>query len=399
MTRPRATFGLVLHLACQGLMESRLILALLVAAIAAGMGFQVPNTANLLGYRTELLTQGIASGFGDVRLRPHHGRLADAGAIADRIARFEEVRAVVPLLTLPGAVGRDGHFVGTPVTGLDQTAARRPFRLVEGHLLDRGDREGIVLGSALASSLGVKLGDSVQLRLIVGTAKTLLDEEDVGRYTMVVRGIAAGSFGACGADIALVDRSFLASELGDEGAADVVLVYSDAPFSAPSLASRLGATFPDLIARPWTQDSKFLGNAVHASSAVASVTRSMVIFAVLIPVWALLYIRVLHRQRQIGILRALGFRQVEVFAVYLLQAVIVGVIGVALGALLGYALIEWFRAHPIFAMDDFVLRPVLSVSSFLWPGCLVLATTLVAGVLPAWRAARVDPASTLRGLQ
>lgn len=397
MRRSRATLGLILHLSLQMVTESRLTVALLVAAIAAGMGFQVPNSANLDGYRDELLVQGLATGFGDVRLRPREGRrFVDADALAVRVASAAQARAVLPLLTLPGAVGHEGNFVGAAVTGLDQTQARRPFRLVAGELVSRGDREGIVLGAALAAQLGAKVGDSVQLRLVLGTASTLLDEDDIGRYTMVVRGLAAGAFGACGSETALVDRSFLARELGEERAADLILVYSDAPFAATELASRLGASFPEVLSRPWTEDSKFLGNAVQASSAVASVTRSMVVFAVLIPVWALLHIHVLHRQRQIGILRALGFRQIEIFAAYLSQALLVGVVGVALGALIGYGLLSWFQAHPIFEMDDFVLRPAISAGSFLWPACLVLATTLAAGVVPAWRAARLDPARALR---
>jgi ABC-type lipoprotein release transport system permease subunit len=400
MTTARATPGLLLYLARRGLLESPLVLALLLAAIAAGMGFQVPNAANLAGYRAELLAQGIQAGFGDVRLRPRRGqRLVGADAIAARVAAREHVHTSVPVLTLPGAVGREGRFVGTAVSGLDQTSVRRPFRLVTGAPVHPGDTRGIVLGSALASRLGAGVGDTVQLRLILGAARTMLEDEDVGRYTMTVRGLAAGAFGVCGSDVALVDRAFLDAQTGGTGAADLILVYSDAPFEAPALASRLGAAFPDLTARPWMDDSSFIGSSVRASAAIATVTRAMVVLAVLIPVWALLYIRVLHRQRQVGLLRALGFGQIEIFAIYLLQAFLVGLAGVALGAGLGYGLVRWFQAHPIFAMEDFVLRPLLSPGIFLWPAALIFATTLAAGVLPAWRAARLDPVRALRGLE
>lgn len=390
----------MLHLARRGLLESRVVLALLVAAVAAGMGFQVPNSANLDGYRDELLAQGVSAGFGEVRLRPaKRRRFEDAGALATQVTAQESVRVALPFLSVPGAVGRRGRFVGTTVVGVDQTAARLPFRVVAGAAVQPGDARGIVLGAALAQRLGLAVGDSVQLRLILGSAdNSLLDEDEVGRHTMAIRGLAAGAFGACGSNVAIVDRAFLVAEVGGQSPADAVLVYSDAPFDAPRLAQALGAALPEVSARAWTEESGFLRSAVEASATVFAVTRAMTVLAVLIPVWALLYVHVLNRQRQVGILCALGFRHGEIFTIYLLQAVLVGVVGVGLGALLGYGLILYFQVHPIFAMDDFVLRPVMAPGTFLWPAGLILSATVGAGVWPAWRAAKVDPARALRGL-
>lgn len=396
----RAPLGLLLHLALRGLREDRLVVALLVAAVMAGMGFQVPITANLVGYRSELLAQGLSGGFGEVRLRPRGGgRFPDGEALAARVRAQAPGAVVLPLLTLPGAVGREGRFHGAPVTGMDQTAARRPFRLVAGAPVSRGDERGVVLGAALAARLGVKVGDPVELRFLAGAVtQTLLDPGELGRHTATVRGLSAGAFGLCGQDAVLVDRAFLAGATALGEAADLLVVYSDAPATAAELAARLEAAFPEASVKPWSVDSGFLRAAVEAVTAVTAVTSSMTVLAVLIPVWALLHIHVLRRRREIGLLRALGFARGEVFVVYLLQALLVGLAGVALGALLGYALVAWFRGHPIFAMDDFVLRPVLSPQAFLSPALLVLATTLAAGVLPALGAARVDPARTLRGL-
>ena len=400
MRRRAASGAILVHLAWRGLVDRPLVSVLLAVAVAAAMGFQVANAANLAGYRDELLAQGITSGFGEVRLRPRRGgRLNHADTIASQVVERERIAAALPVLTLPGAVGRDGRFIGTAVSGLDQTAARRPFRIVEGSVVAPGDMDGVVLGTSLASQLGASVGDRVQLRLILGTGKTVLDEEDVGRFTLTVRGLATGAFGVCGAQVALVDRGFLDAQLGGDAAADLILVYSDAPSGARALAARLSEALPDLSARAWMDDSAFLGGAVRSSETLATVSRAMVVLAVLVPLWALMHVQVLHRRREVGVLCALGFAEVEVFGLFLLQAVLIGVAGVVLGAALGAGLVAWFQVHPLFAMEGFVVRPALGLGILLWPGALVLATATAAGAFPAWRAARSDPAQALRGVE
>src|SRR5438045_2801972 len=105
------SLALLFFLAGRGLLRSRLTTALLFAAVAAGVGFQVPNTANMLGYERALLDEGVTYGNGEVRLRPREGaRFDDAEALAARLARDPAVRAAVPVVTLPGAVGHAGTF-------------------------------------------------------------------------------------------------------------------------------------------------------------------------------------------------------------------------------------------------------------------------------------------------
>ena len=123
----------------------------------------------------------------------------------------------------------------------------------------------------------------------------------------------------------------------------------------------------------------------------------MVGLAVLMPVWALLYVHVLHRQRQIGVLAAIGLSRREVFAVHLMQAAVVGVVGVVIGCAVGYGLVTFFMHHPIFKTTGFVIVPAVTAGTFAIPALLVLGTTVIAGVFPAWRAARIDPARILRG--
>ena len=72
--------------------------------------------------------------------------------------------------------------------------------------------------------------------------------------------------------------------------------------------------------------------------------------------------------------------------------------GAALGCALGGAALHWFEVHPVFESAEFVVRPVASTAGFYEPALVILGTTVLAAILPAWRATQVDPARVLRGV-
>jgi putative ABC transport system permease protein len=125
----------------------------------------------------------------------------------------------------------------------------------------------------------------------------------------------------------------------------------------------------------------------------------MGVLAVGIPVLALLYISTLHRRRQIGLLTAMGFTRADLFVTFLLQALILGAAGVLVGGLAAFGLVRYLVAHPIFNWQGFVVRPVLTFGDMARTTGAILATAVVAGSYPAWRAARLDPSRILRGIE
>jgi lipoprotein-releasing system permease protein len=391
-----ALASVAFFLARRSLVESRLTMVLLVGAVAAGTGLQIPNAANMLGYKAELLDEGVTAWLGDVRVRSIKDPAFEEGvALADKLKSYPGVRLSLPFLFLPGAVGRNGRFLGALVMGVPTDATTLPFRLVRGELPSKGD--GLVLGATVARRLGVDVGDAVQLRVVLSTLPTPFPEESIGRYSIPIKGIAGGSFGSM--ETIFVDRSFLAAEAGTPEAASIIIVHTDDHAAAKPVAAAIGADLPDAQVLAWMDDGAYLVNALNATDAVGTVSQTMVVAAVTIPVLALLSMSVLHRRREVGVLSAIGFGQAEIFLAFLLQALIVGLLGVSIGCGIGYGLVRYFQATPIFEWESFVIRPVLSIECFLRPSIVVLAATVFAGVYPAWRASRVDPARVLRGIE
>ncbi len=389
---------LLVYLARKSLFSSRITLVLLVLSLAAGAGFQMANTANLSAFRASLLDENLTHGTGDVRVEPRdEARFRDGDAIAAQIRALPGVRDAQPLLVFAGAIGKTGkRFYGAPIYGVSPMQLP-PYHLLQGTHLAPGDRDGILLGTQYVKRLEVGVGDKVELRVIFGVAGAAIDDDNVGRFTMTVRGIVGGSASAY--RFAYIDRSFIAAEAGDPKSASAILVHLYDHEAAREVAARIAAVVPSAEAVGWREDDPYLPNYLGANETVTSVSYAMVIAAVSVPMWALLYIHVLRRRREIGVLVAMGFGTGEVFAMYLLQALVVAIIGCAVGAALGLGLILYFQAHPLFEWETMVVRPLVAAGVFAGPALVITATALLAGSYPAWRAARTDPAAVLRRLE
>jgi putative ABC transport system permease protein len=408
--RDRAGGALLVFLAARNLAANRSTLVLLTAAVAVGTGFQIPNAANLAGYTAALVEHGISSGSGDVRVRPRRGSVfVDGDAVATRAGRVAGVGAVVPVLMLPGSLGSaeavhaKSHHLSLPVAGIDPGRARAPYHLVRGAPLAPADDGGVLVGASAASELGVDVGDRVSLRVILAAGpggRLVLDDQGVGRYELVVRGVVAGVFGAF--DPVFVDRAFLAREAGTPGAASALFVYAPAGAdrvthdAAGALAARVAAALPEATATPWGDDAPFLRASIHASNVIGDLSQSMVFLAVAVPVMALLTISALGRRRQTALLAAMGFGRGEIWAAALLEAVLVGLLGSIAGVAIGLGAVAYFERHPVFVWHAFVMRPALSPALLLRSAGLAIGATVLAAVYPTWRASTLDPARVLR---
>jgi lipoprotein-releasing system permease protein len=383
-------------LALRGMWSSRGLL-LVIVAVALGAGIQMSNAANLAGFEAALLDDVLAHGRGDIRITPRD-RSRFTQAEADAAVAQSASHEAVYLLVYPGGVaGSNRRFLPASVIGVDRSASRPPYRLVAGAPLAEAGDHGVLLGTGLAVRLGVTIGDPIELRAVLGPRDALLGLPNTVELSGVVRGIVSGTSGSYRA--VFVDRAVLGAAAGATGAVSLIALHTGRPHDAASDAASLAAGHPELEVRSWRDHDPGVAAYLEIRDTIGTISYLIVIAAVAIPMWTLLYIHVLRRQRELAILRAVGLSRGELFAICTLQSVVIAIVGCALGAGVGLLLTHYFSAHPILQVESLIVVPLLDARMFLVPFVVILVTSIVAAIHPSLRAARVAPAVVLRRIE
>jgi putative ABC transport system permease protein len=319
-------------------------------------------------------------------------RVRDAVPIAlgDNVQGLRIVGTTTQLFTVAVAIDRP------PFYGI---SAGRPFE---------SEREA-VLGSAAAARLGLKLNDTFISShgslesadethhdsapyKIVGILTPTGTPADLGIYVPLQSYWHIHGISDAVAESATLSDAAIGGASPEALGVTAVLVRARDISSAYQLYQQINASRDVQAALPGavlTQFLDLLGQGQRVLSLVAYVALVMAGLSVALT----LYGAVLARQRDIAVLRALGASRGTILGVALLEALILGLLGLAGGALLGYAaaaiIASTLRYQSAVAIS-------LGFEPALIPTALVLlGVGLAAGLAPALRAYRVDPAITL----
>jgi lipoprotein-releasing system permease protein len=385
--------------------------ALILAAVAVGVSVIVFLSALIGGLQTSLIDKTLGSQphvtLRNPREAPRPLAAARPGvAIARRIAETSQrLRSIDQWPALLAAVEQTpGVIAASPsITGAGYAVradARSPI-VVRGveperflaiidvrRRLDAGrydlDGGGVVIGSELAAELGAVVGDKLRLTSSEGV-------EDV----VTVRGIF--TLGAEAVDVSWVLttlRHAQALYALPGGATTIELKVSDV-FDAERIAGELRAR-TGLRADSWMTVNAELLTGLSAQSQSKLMIQFFVIVAVALGIASVLIVSVVQRSREIGILRAVGTPRWRISLVFLIQGGVLGIVGSIVGSGLGALLARLFERLTVEADGEPRFPVQLDLSLFATAAAIATGIGLLAAVLPARRAARLDPATAIR---
>jgi lipoprotein-releasing system permease protein len=151
-----------------------------------------------------------------------------------------------------------------------------------------------------------------------------------------------------------------------------------------------------LVAESWMATNAQLLTGLRSQNASSIMIQTFVVLAVALGIASVLAVSVVQKSREIGILRATGTSTRQVLRIFLLQGGILGLVGSALGVALGVGL-GLFFANLARNPDGTSTFPVsLDLVLYLRSAALAMGVGLVAALLPARRAARMNPADIIR---
>ncbi|MDX8533314.1 FtsX-like permease family protein [Mesorhizobium sp. VK25A] len=285
-------------------------------------------------------------------------------------------------LAVRGDVSRSIGIVGIEADDYFRIV-RLPDYIVAGE--PRLESDDILVGLDLANDLGVTVGD--KLNVASGNG---------GNRVLTIRGIFdLGNRGVNERNtyVQLRTAQSLLNLIG--GVTDIDMTVTDV-YAAESIAQDIGATLP-VKAESWIVTNAQFFTALWAQTLSSLLIRSFVGLSVAFGIAAVLVVSVLQRSKDIGILRAMGSSRGKILRVFLIQGGVLGFLGSLLGCLLGgAALFAWYR----FARQpngDELFPLLIEPSLFAFSALLATVTGVLAGMVPAFRAARLDPVEAIRG--
>ena len=322
-----------------------------------------------------------------VQPRPQRLRSVDQWEqIATLAAATPGVVAVSPVVSGPAFASRSGTSKSVVLMGVQPQDYRRVVKM-DGYMTQgRFDVSGTraLIGIDLAQDLGLAVGDKLRVTSATGRAETL----DIG-----------GLFDMGNRDL---NRRwvFVTLKLGQTlldfpgGVSNIDLTVTDL-FGADPVADTLRAQ-TGLTVESWMQTNASLLSALSNQSASNNLIRSFVVIIVALGISSVLVVSVVQKQREIGILRAMGTGRRRIMSIFLLQGGLVGLVGSVLGAALAYGLLLFFSSilkgtdgKPMFAAE-------LDLGLVAMASLIACGVGLVAAAVPARSAARLDPVQAIR---
>jgi lipoprotein-releasing system permease protein len=258
----------------------------------------------------------------------------------------------------------------------------------------------IVLGKDIAEDLGATLNSVV---LVTSPQGELTPFGLVPKYS---RFRVVGIFNSGFFDY---DSSWAFTRLSDtqnlEGLGDQITVLEfkvDDIYQAGQISQRLEqAAGKGFMATNWMEQNKALFRALRLERLVTFITIGLIVFVAALNILISLTMMVMEKTRDIAVLMSMGTRKSQVRRLFITQGLLIGVIGTAIGLVLGYAL-SWAGGHyhllslapEVYSIDYVPFAPRAIDGALV--ALVAIGISLVATLYPSWSAARILPAEALR---
>jgi len=365
----------------------------LVIALAINNGFRNTLQRSLLGATAHVMILEKSPGPG----------IANWRELDPRLRHIPHVMNASP--SLYGIVLASGPMQSAQAVlkGIPLDAAPDMLRhLREGSFdeLRAGDGlPGIIVGSRLAQSTGMLL-DSV-INIMSPRGEMTPFGPQYTRYRFRVVGIFESGFADVDSQYGFVPLE-AAEQVFDADTVNAVELHLDDIYAAPQVAEAADRIIgPKLTATTWMEQLHGILNALRMEKLVTAVTIGLIVMIGALNILIVLTMLVMEKTRDIAVLMSMGARRAQIRRVFMLQGVLIGALGTAIGLISGYALsfladhYRWLRLDAdVYALSyvPFAARPL----DGLWIAAAALAISFAATIYPATSATRIAPAEALR---
>ena len=312
-------------------------------------------------------------------------QIRDWPTIVELLRANPSVSAISPQITGSAFLVRSEAVSPVSVIGIEPQGIDAISQITPKIVSGDGDlgADGLLIGARMAEDLGLGAGQSILLRTDRGVERQL-----------TVRGVFRTGLQSLDERVAFLSlQTARPLFVLPEGVTNIEVKLKD-PQDARAVARFLGEA-TGLRATPWQEKNLSLEDALLAQGRTGTMIQVFSLISIVIGVASALVLSAYRRRSEVGIMRAFGTPGSFIVWVFVLQGLLIGLIGALIGCISGYGLCVWLQS--VTGPDGAAALPIAPERGG-YVAALVLTTlgAVVASILPARSAAKVDPLEAIQ---
>ena len=382
----------------------------MLGAITVGVWAMIFMTALMRGMVDDMLNQGIHNLPGHIQVQ-HPDFLDDPSVVnsmAEPTGDFEALlqgldsKRWTTRIRVPGVIASERETRGVNLVGIDPAVeadiSGLPATISDGRFFESTDDKGVIVGARLLERLETRLGK----RVVVMSQDP---ENNIRERGFRIVGVYRAKLPELEEFNVYVARDTLQQLLRIEGNVSQVIVVGEDYRDIGPLYRQLREKAPEgLQVLPWYEIDTYLAAMFNMMDGFVLVWVIIIFLALSFGLVNTLVMAIFERVREIGLIQALGMRPSLILYQILLESTLLLLIGLGIGNALALATVKPLEsgldisivAEGMAMMGaSSTLYPKLTSSDMLLANSVVILLGVLTSVLPAWRAARLDPVRAL----
>jgi len=373
--------------------------AALIATLAVMTGFSEDLRDKILGTNAHVIVQNLRG-----------GGISDYRDVASKIEGLPHVVSAAPFIQNEVMLTSHAATTGSIIRGIDPalegtvTEISKTLKLGDIHSLNTGltrdniQYPGIILGAELSKHLSVAIGDTINVVSPTGKIGPMGMIPKFRKFAVV--GIFDSGMYEYDSKLAYLSIPEAQDFFGTADIASAIAVRIDNIFAAKetarSIELSLGTSF---WARDWMEMNRNLFSALQLEKIVMFIILILIVLVASFNIIGTLTMIVIEKSREIAILKAMGATRQGIMSIFIVQGIIIGVIGTVIGVPLGYGislLIQHFYTLPADVYYISHIPAKTRISDLLLVASSAIGISLLSTLYPSWQAAKLDPVEALR---
>lgn len=370
----------------------------LVVVLSVMRGFEDDLKGKILGTNAHLV------------ILQHGGAIRDYRDIVQKVGGIDGVVAATPFIFTQAMITSESNAQGIVLRGIDPATAGGVINiekiLTRGTLASLGEKEessaqpGVFIGKELAQNLGVMLDDTVVVVSPTGTLAPMGLGPPMKKFK--IKGIFDSGMYEYDTSLAYISlksaQKFLDMDHTVSGVEVKVRDLYGVKEVARKVQKELGFPF---WTKDWMQMNRSLFAALKLERTVMFVILVLIVLVAAFGIISTLIMVVMEKNKDIAILKSMGATARSIMRIFILEGLIIGIVGTALGLIGGYAICRILATYQFISLPRDVyyishLPVKMNGIDFFLIALSAMGISFLATLYPSWQASKLDPAEALR---